>query len=354
MNFISKERFEYLVKKLKGSGPIMVLGDLGIDKYTLGEVNRISPEAPVPVLQVTEEKFKLGLSANISNNLNALNIDSTLCGIVGEDKYADLLENLLEERGLCTWGIVRDLGRKTTFKERVTAGSQQICRIDYETTGPIKEKLEDKLIERFSELLAGQKAIIIEDYCKGALTERVIWSAIRDFKSKGKLVAIDPGLNTPPRFYKGATLLKPNLKEARSMVKAMGFMTEDLDSVAKILVEELELDMLVITLGPEGMALIDNINAPGELIKIPPLASSVFDVSGAGDTAIALLTATLLAGGTLEEAAWLSNCGSGVVVGKIGTATVSQDELRDFHHKISQGLQNQTKSIEINNLNNNR
>ena len=271
----------------------------------------------------------------------------------GEDKYADLLENLLEERGLNTWGLVRDQQRKTTFKERVTAGVQQICRIDYETTGPIKDKLEDKLIERFEELLEGQKAIIIEDYCKGTLTERVIFNAIRDFKSKGKLVAIDPGLNTPPRFYKGASLLKPNFKEAKSMVKSMGYMDEDLDSIAKILVEELELDMLVITLGPKGMALIDNINRPGELIKIPTLASSVFDVSGAGDTAIALLTATLLAGGTLEEAAWISNCGSGVVVGKIGTATVTLGELREFHLKISQDLKT-PKPLEINHLNNNR
>jgi rfaE bifunctional protein kinase chain/domain len=352
MNFITQERFEHLVKKLRTSGPIMVLGDLGIDKYTLGNVNRISPEAPVPVLQVTEEKFKLGLSANISNNLNSLEIESTLCGVVGEDKYADLLENLLEDRGLKTWGLVRDLSRKTTFKERVTAGVQQICRIDYETTGPIKDKLEERLIDRYEELLMGQNALILEDYCKGTLTERVIYNAIRDFKSKGKLVTVDPGLNTPPRFYKGAGLLKPNFKEAKSMVKAMGYMAEDLNSVAKILVEELELDMLVITLGPEGMALIDNINRPGELIKIPTLASSVFDVSGAGDTAIALLTATLLAGGTLEEAAWISNCGSGVVVGKIGTATVSLDELRDFYLKISKKIHQ--RPSEFNHLNNNR
>lgn len=337
MNFISQERFEHLVTKFKSLESLMVLGDLGIDKYTCGEVTRISPEAPVPVLQVTEEKYKLGLSANISNNLNSLDIKSTLCGVVGEDKYADLLEKLMEDRGLNTWGMVRALSRKTTFKERVTAGVQQICRIDYETVSTLDAKLEDKLIERFTDLLDGQKAIIIEDYCKGTLTEKVIRKAIEDFKSKGKIVAVDPGLNTPPRFYKGASLLKPNLKEAKAMVQAMGFSSQDLSSVAKILVEELELDMLVITLGPEGMALVDNINRPGELIKIPTVASSVFDVSGAGDTAIALLTATLLAGGTLEEAAWISNCGSGVVVGKIGTATVTLNELRDYYLKISKG-----------------
>jgi len=349
MNFISKDRFEYLVKNLRDAGPIMVLGDLGIDKYTCGEVNRISPEAPVPVLQVTEEKYKLGLSANISNNLNSLEIASTLCGVVGEDKYADLLETLLEERGLNTWGIIRALGRKTTFKERVTAGQQQICRIDYETVTSLDERVEDRFIERFEDLLAGHKAVILEDYCKGTLTERVIWNVIQDFKKKGKIVAVDPGLNTHPKLYKGATLLKPNLKEARAMVKSLGHRSEDLNSVAKILVEELELDMLVITLGPEGMALIDNINRPGELIKIPTVASGVFDVSGAGDTAIALLTATLLAGGTLEEAAWISNCGSGVVVGKIGTATVSLNELREFYLKISQGFQdkNPTSSPNI-------
>jgi rfaE bifunctional protein kinase chain/domain len=156
---------------------------------------------------------------------------------------------------------------------------------------------------------------------------------ITDFKSQGKLVAVDPGRTTQPLFYKGATLLKPNLSEARLMVESLGYKEKKIENMAKILLEKLCLDMLVITLGSDGMALLDRKNM-NEVSIIPTVANEVFDVSGAGDTAISVLTSALVAGASLEEAAWIGNCASGVVVGKKGTATVNLDELRLFYNNL--------------------
>jgi D-glycero-beta-D-manno-heptose-7-phosphate kinase len=327
---MNKNRFETLCRNLPKVGPILVLGDIGIDKYTIGEVNRISPEAPVPVVQVKEEKLKLGLAANISNNLAALGIPSTLCGVTGNDNNANILESILEEQNLKTWGLLRCSDRPTTFKERVTAANQQICRVDYESDSLIKKETEDKLLKRVLEFKADHSALILQDYGKGVLTEKIIQESMREFKGLGKMVAIDTTTSTPPLWYKGATLLKPNLKEAKAMVLSLGFRENDIQKMAEILMDKLSLSMLVITLGPGGMAMMDS---AGKFKKIPTVASAVFDVSGAGDTAISLLVATMLAGGNLEEAAYFGNCGSGVVVGKVGTATVTLNELIEFHQK---------------------
>lgn len=332
-NLITLKRFTEITNKFTTIEPIVVVGDVGIDKYTFGEVKRISPEAPVPVLEVTKEWLKLGLAANISHNLNTLGVKSTLCGVVGEDNNANVFDSLLEDEKLNTWGIVRTKSRPTIFKERVTTNTQQICRIDYESSEDINEETEKKLIARFDEFAKTHSAVIIEDYAKGSLTKNVIAHLIAKFKEEKKLVAVDPGRSTPPMFYKGANLLKPNLLEARAMVASLGYKETNLETMAKILVEKLELDMLVITLGAEGMALLDVVNQPNLKI-IPTAANEVFDVSGAGDTAISALTSSLLAGATLEEAAWIGNCASGVVVAKKGTATVDLAELHHFYDQL--------------------
>jgi rfaE bifunctional protein kinase chain/domain len=332
-DIISLNRFNEITSKFSSIDPIVVVGDVGIDKYTFGEVRRISPEAPVPVLEVTKEWLKLGLAANISHNLRTLGVKSTLCGVVGEDNNANLFDNLLEDEKLNTWGIVRTKSRPTIFKERVTTDTQQICRIDYESSEYIDEETEQKILLRINEFLKTHQALIIEDYAKGTLTKSLIASLITKFKSSGKLVAVDPGRSTPPLYYKGATLLKPNLKEAKIMVESLGYKEKKLENIAKILIDKLDLQMLVITLGAEGMALLD-IKTQPELKIIPTVANEVFDVSGAGDTAISVLTSALLAGATLEEAAWIGNCASGVVVGKKGTATVNLEELNSFFQKL--------------------
>ncbi len=332
-NLITLDRFNEITKGFNTLLPIVVVGDVGIDKYTFGEVKRISPEAPVPVLEVTKEWLKLGLAANISHNLSTLGVASTLCGVVGDDSNANVFETLLEDEKLNIWGIVRSKARPTIFKERVTTNTQQICRIDYESADPIDEATEKKIMGRVDEFSKTHSAIIIEDYAKGTLTKNVIAYLIATFKANGKLVAVDPGRSTPPLFYKGATLLKPNLAEARQMVESLGYKEKRLEAMAEILVDKLQVEKLVITLGGDGMALIDT-KIQSHLTIIPTLANEVFDVSGAGDTAISALTSALLSGATLEEAAWIGNCASGVVVGKKGTATVDLVELREFYDQI--------------------
>jgi rfaE bifunctional protein kinase chain/domain len=306
-NIISKERFDFIISRFSTINPLIVVGDVGIDKYTFGEVKRISPEAPVPVLEVSKEWLKLGLAANISHNLKTLGVKSTLCGVVGEDLNANVFDNLLEEEHLKTWGIVRTNTKPTIFKERVTTNTQQICRIDYESSDEINLDVEQKLLARVKEFSKTHQALIIEDYSKGTLTENLISTLITDFKSQGKLVAVDPGRTTQPLFYKGASLLKPNLSEAKLMVENLGYKDKKIQSMAKILTEKLDIDMLVITLGAEGMALLDR-NKMSEVVVIPTVANEVFDVSGAGDTAISVLTSSLVAGASLEEAAWIGNC----------------------------------------------
>lgn len=335
MTILTESRFNEITKKFSQIGPIMVAGDLGIDKYTYGDVKKISPEAPVPVLEVTKEWLKLGLAANIGHNLKTLNIDSTLFGVVGDDANATVFENLLEDSDLKIWGLVRDPQRPTIFKERVTTHVQQICRIDYEKLDEISKETQHLLKTKIDDFADQHMALILEDYAKGTLTQGLIEVLIKDFKAAGKLVCIDPGRNTPPRHYTGANLLKPNLKEAYTMVESLGFRETKLEKISQILVEELELEKLVITLGPDGMALTDTLEE-GKMKIIPTAANEVFDVSGAGDTAISLLTASLLAGASLEEAAWIGNCGSGVVVAKKGTATVDQKELHEFFLKLQQ------------------
>lgn len=336
---ISNERFIEITDRFTSLLPIIVVGDVGIDKYTFGEVKRISPEAPVPIVEVTKEWLKLGLAANISHNLNTLGISSTLCGVVGEDEKANIFDTLLEDEKLGTWGIVRSGQRPTIFKERVITNTQQICRIDYESSLPIDEITEKKIITRLDEFADKHSSVILEDYAKGMLSKKIISHVISTFKSQNKLVAVDPGRSTPPEYYRGATLLKPNFTEAKIMAESFGYKEKELSKIAEILIDKLNLEKLVITLGGDGMCLFDT-NIHKEIIIIPTVANEVFDVSGAGDTAISVLTASLLAGATLEEAAWIGNCASGVVVGKKGTATVNLLELKEFFQQIKKRVKN--------------
>jgi rfaE bifunctional protein kinase chain/domain len=327
---LTQEKFQHIIKSFSDLQPILVVGDLGVDKYTFGEVKRISPEAPVPILEVSKEWNKLGLAANVSDNLKSLEVASTICGIVGEDSRANLVEHLLEERGLNTWGLVRDKSRMTTYKERVTTSTQQICRVDYETKDLIDEETSKRVMSRITEFSQNHSGLIIEDYGKGLFTQSLCQRIIETYKERNLMVAVDPSRSTPPAWYKGATLLKPNRLEANIMVEALGYFKErNLETIAKILVEKLQLEKVIITLGAEGMAMLDA-KAQGALQIIPTAANEVFDVSGAGDTAIAAITASLLSGATLEEAAWVGNCAAGVVVKKRGTALCSKQELTEY------------------------
>lgn len=331
---LTSDKFEKILFNFQSLKPILVVGDLGVDKYTFGEVKRISPEAPVPVLEVTKEWNKLGLAANVSDNLMSLEVPSTLCGVIGDDSRASLVESLLEERGLKTWGLVRDPSRHTTYKERVTTATQQICRVDYETKDPLQEDISRRISTRIQEFSVNHSGVIIEDYGKGLFSEALCQKIIKDFKEKDLLVAVDPSRSTPPLWYKGTTLLKPNRLESELMVEALGYFKEKkLETIANILVDKLKVEKLVITLGADGMAMLDT-KLGGDLKIIPTVANEVFDVSGAGDTTIAAICSALLSGATLEEAGWVGNCAAGVVVRKRGTALCSKEELREYFQNL--------------------
>jgi len=330
---ITKNKFEKILNTFSTIDPILVIGDIGLDKYTKGEVSRISPEAPVPVVEVFEEWSKLGLAANVTDNLQSLSVKSTICGVIGDDKNGDTLEDLLEEKKLSTWGIVRCDERMTTFKERVVTNIQQVCRVDYETKNSLKHETLNRLVDRISEFASDHSAVILEDYGKGLFCEEFTSKMIAMAKENHKLVAIDPSRTTNPLFYKGAGLLKPNRLESELMARSLGYHETDVDKISNILLDKLDIDKIIITLGAEGMAIKDK-DSGGKLQIIPTVAREVFDVSGAGDTAISAIMSALVCGASLEEAAWIGNCASGVVVAKRGTALVNQSELREFFQDL--------------------
>ncbi len=328
---IKQKRLAEILNSLNSIDNVFVVGDIGVDKYTLGDVKRISPEAPVPVLEVHKEWTKLGLAANVSDNLNSLEVKNKLIGVSGDDQHGNELESLLEDSGLSTWGIVRDSSRPTTYKERIVTATQQICRIDYESKDLIQQEVKEKIVKRVSDLGSEANAIILEDYAKGLFDEEFLKSLISKSNELGVISAADPSRLTPPLWYKGVHLLKPNQKEANLMVSALGYNRESkVETIAEILIEKLNLKKLVVTLGADGMALVDT-ELDGKLKIIPTFSSEVFDVSGAGDTTIAALVSCLCAGASLEESCIVANLAAGVVVGKKGTANVSRDEILIFH-----------------------
>ncbi len=337
MKAISRSRFNYIIEKFSSIAPIVVVGDVGVDKYTYGNVNRISPEAPVPVLEVTKEWNKLGLAANVSDNLNSLKVKSSLCSVIGNDNNANIVIDLLKEQNLDFLGLVKDNSRLTTFKERVTTNSQQICRVDYETKEMLSKATEELILNKVQADSKHSAAIIIEDYGKGLVTQSLSQNLIQMFKDQNKLICIDPCRDKNPLWYKGATLLKPNFAEATLMVNHLGYQNSSVEEMVNILTDKLNLEKIVITLGADGMALLDK-SLDGKLKFIPTVATEVFDVSGAGDTAISVITASLVAGANLEEACWVANCASGIVIRKRGTARVDQKELIDFYPEMVKSI----------------
>lgn len=332
---IELKRFNEIMQKFKSLDPILIIGDIGVDKYTKGEVKRISPEAPVPVVEVYEEWNKLGLAANVSDNLQSLGVKSTLCGIIGNDANGNCLENLLEEKDLSTWGIVRCPERMTTFKERVVTDIQQVCRVDYESKNELIADTFERLMGRISEFVQSHSAVVLEDYGKGLFNKKSLQQIIAVMKEQGLFISVDPSRTTNPLYYKGVDLLKPNRLESELMAKQLGYNETRVEKIAEILFDKLDLEKIIITLGAEGMAIFDS-KEDKQLKVIPTVAREVFDVSGAGDTAISAITSSLACGASLMEATWIGNCASGVVVSKKGTALVNQQELKAYFTKLDQ------------------
>ena len=295
---------------------ILVVGDVMLDRYWFGDVSRISPEAPVPVVKVERSEERPGGAANVARNCASLGARVGLLSVVGNDEAGRILQRQMEEGGIAA-SLLPDAAIDTTVKLRVIGRQQQLLRIDFETT-PSHEVLQAKLAE-FEQRLAGVDVVILSDYGKGGLAH--IGDMIRLARAAGKKVLVDPKGEDYSK-YRGATVITPNRSELRQVVGRWSDEAQ-LAEKAQQLRSELELEALLVTRSEEGMSLYRD----GEALHQPARAQEVFDVSGAGDTVIATLAAMMALGAPWSDAIHLANLAGGVVVGKLGTATVSREEL---------------------------
>lgn len=311
---------------------ILVLGDIGLDRYTMGSVERISQEAPVPVVWVQQELFKLGLAANVADNIQTLQGEALLIGVVGDDRTAEDFRELLKKSNISDRNLVVDRTRRTVMKERIVSDRQQLLRVDYESPHRIGAAVEKALLKEFSKLLRFVDVVVLEDYAKGMLSQGLIAEVFRMCAKAKKRIAVDPNAKTPASWYQGAWLLTPNTREAQDMSGIRIYNEETLFEAAAVILKKTDAEFVIITRGKDGMAIFSRHSK--EVHLIPTYAREVFDVSGAGDTVIAVLALSMAAGATLEEAAVLGNLAAGVEVGKRGTATVSPDEILSAMEKF--------------------
>ncbi len=310
---------------------ILVIGDLILDHYIYGSAERLSPEAPVPVVWAHKESYLLGGASNVAHNLASLGSNAALCGVVGKDHYGSRLLALAREQHLGSEFVIRDSLRPTSLKTRIVGQHQQIVRIDWESREELSSRVSEKIIQLIQKNIDLFDAFIIEDYGKGVINARVLEEILPLCNKKKKIVTVDPKEDHFD-LYKNVTALTPNLKEAQNAANFRIRKKEDISIVKDLIMERLCPQALLITRGEEGMSLF--LKDRGEF-HLPTFALEVFDVSGAGDTVIAVFTAALACGGDFLEAAALANVAAGIVVGKFGVSTVSpwefKERLEDIH-----------------------
>lgn len=304
---------------------VVVVGDVMLDQFLYGEVERISPEAPVPVVEVKSETFHLGGAANVVRNLSALGAQVDLVGVIGDDAWAESVRALLSKANACSEGLVVDASRPTAKKTRVIAQHQQVVRFDREDRSALDEEVMERLIATLAKRLEGADAVIVSDYGKGIICDPVM-EVVRELAIARNLpVAVDPKPVNISR-YRGVGVITPNAKETEQMSGFCPASDEGAMAAGKHLMEELSTRSMLVTRGENGMTLVE---AGGGVTHIPTLAKEVFDVSGAGDTSISVFTLAWACGAELAASACISNRAAGIVVGKLGTATVTIDELAE-------------------------
>lgn len=309
---------------------ILVIGDIMLDRFLWGNVSRISPEAPVPVVEIQREELYPGGAANVARNLQPFARSVAVMGLTGSDREGEQLMEILSARGLNTDCIQSSGSNLTTVKTRIVARNQQVVRIDHEQRTPLTKEQEDRAIEQITRRLPELDAVIIQDYGKGFITQSFI-DRINEIADSGKtVITVDPNPNNPVT-WRGVTAIKPNRNEAFNFAnKAEAPLCDPpskdvtLKQITSSLFRLWQTKHLLITLGEQGMVLCEN---ESSLVHIPSRAQEVFDVSGAGDTAIAIFTLALACGVDAKESAEISNWASAVVIGKFGTATLEPDEL---------------------------
>lgn len=302
---------------------VLVIGDLMLDEFVWGTVERISPEAPVPVVWVNAESHMPGGAANVANNAQALGGRALVAGVIGADAPGRRLCAELRRRGIGTVGVIAVSERPTTRKTRVVAHHQQVVRIDRERTGPIGERLLARLLAAVRRAIRGVDAVIIEDYGKGVVGPILIREVVALARRRRCVVTVDPK-EEHIAYYRGVTAITPNQREAQTAAGLPARTEAQLRQVGQALLERLGCEMVLITRGEEGMTLFER---GGRRTQIPTMAREVFDVSGAGDTVIAAFTLALAAGAAPVQAAHLANCAAGIVVGKVGVAVVTPSEI---------------------------
>ncbi len=329
---IEKKRFLEIVDGFK-TAHVLVIGDFILDQFVWGSVSRISPEAPVPVVDVKRESYMPGGSLNVAHNIRSLAGAAYPCGVVGRDIYGRMLFKTMRQQGIETGGIVYDSTRPTTVKTRVIANSQQMVRFDREKTEDVSKEELLKILKFVRENIKRMDVVILEDYGKGVMQPFLLREVVKLAKKWKKPVLVDPK-EKHFDYYTGVTCITPNRKEAYGgYERTIGpwHKTPELEKVGWALMKKLRLQSVLITLGEDGMALFEK---GGKITKVPTAAREVYDVSGAGDTVIATLALALAAGAKMHEAAKISNVAAGIVVGKLGTATTSPEELREAIRKF--------------------
>ena len=322
MERISKERFEQIFSAW-GSSRILVLGDVMLDEYLWGNVSRISPEAPVPVVEISKESVKLGGAANVALNVKALGDDPILVGVIGKDRNGERVMSALNQKRIGGEGVFVDNPRMTTTKTRVIAHNQQVVRADRENTDEISGELTGRIMQFVEERLPDVGGVIISDYGKGMITQELLSRLIRLCRQNRIFVAVDPK-DTHFMNYREVSLITPNHHEA-GFVYGKRIRNDDiLEEVGWGLLDRLKAEALLITRGEKGMALFE---ADRTLTHFPTRARKVYDVTGAGDTVISAFTCAVAAKATFREATLISNHAAGLVVAEVGTAQAGKEEL---------------------------
>jgi len=322
MERLTQERANEILSTIRDR-KIVVLGDIMLDEFVWGDVTRISPEGPVPVVDVRRESIHLGGAANVLANLVALGSRGSVIGVVGSDSAGERLRSSLAELGGQKDELIVDHSRPSTIKTRIVAHNQLVVRADRESRKPVDEKIEDRIITCLKEALSTASAFVVSDYDKGVVTPRIL-EEVLPFAYERVPVLVDPKIRNL-NSYRPATLVTPNNHEALRMSNTDDDSDEGLLKAAELIQQRLSCDAVLITRGDKGMMLLENKNRPA---YVKTAAREVYDVTGAGDTVIAALAAGLASGATMIEAAMFANQAAGIVVGKVGTATASADELR--------------------------
>ena len=319
---ITSERMNKLKENFKGKR-IAVIGDMMLDQYFWGDVKRISPEAPVPVVEVDDEFARFGGAANVALNILKLGGVPVPIGIIGKDNEGNIFKSLMDEVGIDSRGIIIDEQRPTTSKLRVIAGKQHVVRIDKENKDSINNEVEEKLLVFLTDELNSLDGIILQDYNKGVLTKKIINTTIELANGKNKIITVDPKFENFFE-YKNVTVFKPNRKEAQDAFGTRIKNGEDLLTIGMKLLEKLNPKYALLTLGEKGISLFEK---GKEMRTVPTKARKVSDVSGAGDTVISTLTIALAAGANIYEAAYLANYAGGLVCEEVGIVPIELDYL---------------------------